>query len=169
MIRAELRAAISRAGAFPTIAAAGDLSAVLPAELSDHIHAVYQRLETAVGDKLAFAAPLRLAVLVHEERPERLPALLERLGLSDYSRIVVAVIGAFGRLWKLQDERDAVNYVSAHRAYLEPLLLFELAHEGTPTASMRQIAELGGLGSSFQRWAALLGPPVPSAVGREGS
>jgi hypothetical protein len=106
---------------------------------------------------------------VHEEPPGRLPALLDRLGLSDYSRIVGAVTGGFGRLWKLQSDRDVADYVRAHRAYLEPLLLFELAHEGAPTPLMRRIAELGGFESSLQRWAARLESLVPSAAGPEGA
>jgi hypothetical protein len=50
MTRAELRAAISRAGAYPAIASSDDLGDILSAEISDHILAVYERLELAVGD-----------------------------------------------------------------------------------------------------------------------
>ena len=50
MTRAELRAAISRAGACPAIASSDDLGDILSAEISDHILAVYERLELAVGD-----------------------------------------------------------------------------------------------------------------------
>jgi len=152
MTRAGLRTAISRPGAFDAITAAGDLGDVLSEKVADHIRDVYQRLELVAGDEPALAAPLRLAVLLHEELPDRLPALLERVGSSDLATIVTAVIGAFGRLWKLQGDDDAADYVSSHRVHLEPLLLFELAHEGAPTSRMRRIARLGGVERDFERW-----------------
>jgi len=40
MTRAELRAAISRAGAYPAIASSDDLGDILSAEISDHSLAV---------------------------------------------------------------------------------------------------------------------------------
>lgn len=153
-----LRDAISRPGAFD--AAAAELADVVSGEIADHIRRVYDRLERAVDQDLA--APLRLAVLVHEVPPDRLPALLDRIGLSDFAPIVAPVIDGFGRLWKLERDDDLVDFVRAQRRHLAPLLLFELAHEGVPTGSMRRIARLAGLDRSFERWAASL---APSSVG----
>ncbi len=156
MTRAELRAALSGAGAFPliwSVAEAGELPLVLRTELSEHIGAVYRRLEAALDEDFALASALRLAVLVHEEPPGRLPALLTDAGLADLSATVAAVVGAFGRIWKLRNERDAVDYAMSHRSCLEPLLLFELAHEGTSTPAMNWVAAFGGLEAMVDRWA----------------
>jgi len=99
---------------------------------------------------------MRLAVLLHEEAPERVTVLLEQAGLASFAPFVAAVVTAFGRLWKLGSDEEALGYVRAHSAYLEPLLLFELVHEGAPASWMRRIAALGGLESRFEAWAARL-------------
>ena len=99
---------------------------------------------------------MRLAVLLHEEAPERVTVLLEHAGLASFAPLVTAVVTAFGRLWKLGSDEEALSYVRAHSAYLEPLLLFELVHEGAPASWMRRIAVLGGLESRFAAWAARL-------------
>jgi len=109
-----------------------------------------------VGDELELAEPMRLAVLLHEEAPERVTVLLEQAGLASFAPLVTAVVTAFGRLWKLGSDEEALGYVRAHSAYLEPLLLFELVHEGAPASWMRRIAALGGLESRFEAWAARL-------------
>ena len=153
-----LRDAISRPGAFD--AAAAELADLVSGEIADHIRRVYDRLERAADQELA--TPLRLAVLVHEVAPDRLPALLDRIGLSDLAPIVTSIVDAFGRLWKLERDDDLVDFVRAHRPHLAPLLLFELAHEGVPTGSMRRIARLAGLDPSLERWAKSL---APSSVG----
>jgi len=44
---------------------------------------------------------MRLAVLLHEEPPERVPGLLEQAGLLSVAPFVTAVIAGFGKLWKL--------------------------------------------------------------------
>jgi hypothetical protein len=159
---AVLRDAISRPGAFD--AAAGELADVLSGKVSDHIRRVYQRLERAVDEELA--PPLRLTVLVHEVAPDHVPALLDRIGLPDFTPIVTSIVDAFGRLWKLQRDDDLVDFVRAHEPHLAPLLLFELAHEGAPTLAMRRIARLAGLERRFDGWAARLalssGCPTPS-------
>jgi hypothetical protein len=118
---------------------------------------VYERLERAVDRELA--APLRLAVLVHEVSPDRVPALLDRIGLSDFVPFVASIVDGFGRLWKLERDEDLVDFVRAHGPHLAPLLVFELAHEGTPTMAMGRIARLAGLERSFERWAARLALP----------
>jgi hypothetical protein len=149
---AVLRDAISRPGAFD--AAAAELADVLSGKVSDHIRQVYERLERAVDEELA--PPLRLAVLVHEVAPDHVPALLDRIGFSDFTPIVTSIVDAFGRLWKLRSDDDLVDFVRAHEPHLAPLLLFELAHEGVQTVAMRRIACLAGLERSFERWAARL-------------
>jgi hypothetical protein len=166
MTRAELRAAISRRGGFATIAAAaagGELEPLLATDVSTHVGEVYRRLEAGLDEGSTLAVPLRVTVLVHEEPPERLPALLGHAGLAEFSPIVLAVVGAFGRLWKLRNERDAMDYVKLHRPWLEPLLMFELAHEGVLTGAMRWVARLGGVGQAAERWAGRLESPTLSA------
>ena len=159
MTRAELRAAISRRGGFATIAAAaaaGELEQLLATDVSAHVGEVYRRLEAELDEGSALAAALRVTVLVHEEPPECLPALLRHAGFSDFSPTVVAVVRAFGRLWKLRNERDAMDYVKLHRPWLGPLLMFELAHEGVLTPAMRSVARLGGFEGAAERWAGRL-------------
>jgi hypothetical protein len=147
-----LRDAISRPGAFD--AAAAELADVLSGKVSDHIRRVYERLERAVDEELA--PSLRLTVLVHEVAPDHVPALLDRIGLPDFTPIVTSIVHAFGRLWKLRSDDDLADFVRAHEPCLAPLLLFELAHEGAPTVAMRRIARLAGLERSFEGWAARL-------------
>ena len=45
---------------------------------------------------------MRLAVLLHEEAPERVAVLLEQAGLLSVAPFVAAVIAGFGKLWKLR-------------------------------------------------------------------
>ncbi len=166
MLRCDLRGAISQPGAYPVIASSDVLDGVLTPEISDHVRAVYERLELAAGDEHELAIPLRLAVLVHEEPPARLRALLDRLGVSDLAPIVTAVIAAFGQLWKLSSDQDAVAFVvDGHRGCLDALLLFELAHEGASTASMWRIACRAGLERRFARWVSRLEHRVLSPGG----
>ena len=111
-------------------------------------------------------------MLLHEEAPERVAALLEQAGLASFAPLVTAVIIAFGRLWKLGSDEEALGYVRAHAAYLEPLLLFELVHEGAPASWMRRVASLGGLERRFEAWAERLAAHeraqvAPVAAGRE--
>jgi len=74
-------------------------------------------------------------------------------GLLRVAPFVTAVIAGFGKLWKLGSDEEALDYVRAHPAHLEPLLLFELVHEGEPASWMRRIAALGGLENRFETWA----------------
>ena len=111
-------------------------------------------------------------MLLHEEAPERVAALLEQAGLASFAPLVTAVIIAFGRLWKLGSDEEALGYVRAHAAYLEPLLLFELVHEGAPASWMRRVASLGGLERRFEAWAERLAAHAraqvaPIAAGRD--
>src|SRR5262249_42963536 len=64
-----------------------------------------------------------------------------------------------------------LGYVRAHVAYLEPLLLLELVHEGAPASWMRRVASLGGLERRFEAWAERLAANAraqvaPIAAGR---
>lgn len=117
---------------------------------------VYRRVEVAAGEDVAEIASLRLAALLHEESPNRVPTLLETAGLSDFAPVVGAVIARFGCLWKIGAAHELADYVAAHRAYLAPLLLFELAHEGRATPEMERAAHLARLALDFQRWTARL-------------
>src|SRR5262245_1515775 len=150
-----LRRLLSQPGSYPTIAAAvrsGQLPH-FPVALFEHVGDVYQRVEAAAEDDLVQIEELRLAALVHEEPPESLPKLLDLAGLSDFVPTVVAVVGAFGRIWKVKTDADLRRYVEANRPCLPPILLFELAHEGHAIPAMERAAEVGGLRAAFECWA----------------
>jgi hypothetical protein len=63
-----------------------DLRHPVPADVADHIDFVRRKLERALGDEPELADLMRLAVLLHEEPPERVPVLLEHAGLVILSR-----------------------------------------------------------------------------------
>jgi hypothetical protein len=146
---------LSQRGSYPTIASAvaSGQFPQFPVTLFKHIGDVYKRLETAADRDLDEIAALRLTVLVHEEPPGLLPQLLGSAGVSAFAPTVVAVIGAFGRIWKVRTDDDYRRYVETHGSRLAPILLFELAHEGQSTAHMERAAEVGGLHSAFTCWA----------------
>jgi hypothetical protein len=110
---------------------------------------------------------LRLTALVHEEPLGSLPQLLGSAGVSAFAPTVVAVTGAFGRIWKVRTDDDLRRYVEAHRPHLAPILLFELAHEGQSTAHMERAAEAGGLHSAFTCWAERLAAAARRAPRRQ--
>jgi hypothetical protein len=125
--------------------------------LFEHIAAVYHRLERLAGvDDSTSLGELRLAVLFHEEPPDRLPSLLVEAGFADLAPAILDVIGGFGQLWKANTDHEMVAYVAAHKAHLPALLLFELAHEGRATPQMERAAEIADLALDFDRWAARL-------------
>ena len=101
-------------------------------------------------------AGLRLAVLVHEGRADDIRHMLRAARLLDLAPLVAAVVGSFGALWKATSDDDLRRYVHLNRTHLAGLLLFELAHEGRPTAEMARAAALGGLTARFERWATRL-------------
>jgi len=136
-------------------AASGQLPR-FPVTLFEHVGDVYRRVEIAAGDDVAEVAGLRLAALVHEESPESLPKILDEAGVSDLAPTVVAVTGAFGRIWKLRGRGELRAYVEANRPHLPVILLFEVAHEGRSTASMEDAAELTGLQRALRSWTARL-------------
>jgi len=153
-----LRSLLGRHGSYPAVLAAvsRELHHNLPARLFEHIGDVYRRLELAADQDFSGSAQLRLAVLLHEESPASIPYLLECGGFSDFLPTVHAVVGGFGEVWKATADRELADYVGTHKAHLESLLLFELAHEGGATPRMERAAELGDLGLTFRRWAARL-------------
>jgi hypothetical protein len=159
----EFRRLLERRGAYPAIEAAwasDELRNVLPVKLFDHIGIVYDRLERIVGAHFQAIVPLRLAVLLHEEAPNALPRLVAAAGFSEFAPL----IGGFGELWKTTGEDEIAAYANAHRAHLDSLLLFELAHEGRATVAMERAAARGGLANSFERWASRLATvPSPNA------
>ena len=63
---------------------------------------------------------------------------------GDITRLVCDIIEGFGDIWKINDESHLREYVSWRQSHLEPLLLFEVAHEGAATEAMRATARLGG-------------------------
>src|SRR5262245_12580365 len=158
-----LRSLLGRFGSYPAVetAVARELHHHVPVTLFEHIGDVYRRLELATDRDFSGIAQLRLAVLLHEESPPTLPRLLAAGGFSDFIPAVHAVGGGFGEVWKARADRELADYVGAHRAHLESLLLFELAHEGRATAAMERASELGALKVTFGRWAGRLADITP--------
>jgi hypothetical protein len=138
------------------------LAPTLAAPLREHIDAVATRVRRAAGTPTRV---LRIAALVHEEAIGHLPAVLRKAGLSAHAAPVTAIVGGFGEVWKARDAAGVVGYEGRHREHLASLLLFELAHEGAPTAEMRAAARRGGLGEEFETWVRRLG----AAAGEGGS
>lgn len=151
---AELRWLLEQPGSYPPI------RSLVCWPLPPHVGQVYERLERAGDPDDPGMAALRLAVLVHEEAPERVGRLLEAAGLADLAPVVSAVVANFGALWKLAGDDELRRYVEVNRPHLAGLLLFELAHEGRPTARMAEAAAGGGIAPTFARWAGrLIGDP----------
>jgi len=122
-----------------------------------------QRVETAAGQEQARLWPVKLTALVHEIVPTELLTTLQHLGMADVAVGVTTLVQQFGGIWRVKDEAAMHEYVSIHRTYLEPLLLFEVAHEGTATTAMRTAAQLSGLDEGLAQWIVRL------AVGRNDS
>jgi hypothetical protein len=127
-----------------------------PAQLRElftpHVRQVLRRVDAAVGEEAHELWPVKLAALVHEVPPADLPGLLESVGFPDVAGQVVAVVAGFGAVWKANGEAALAEYVLGHAPYLRQLLLFELAHEGRPTAAMGQAAALAGVPADLDRW-----------------
>jgi hypothetical protein len=151
----DLRQLLAQPGSYPRIAAAATDGERphFAVTLFPHVGAVYRRVETAAGDDaIVDLAALRLTALVHEEPLESLPRLLATAGFDHAAPIVLAVAGAFGEVWKARSDTEVAAFVATRREHLAAILLFEVAHEGQPTDSMRRAAELGGLQAAFARW-----------------
>jgi hypothetical protein len=115
---------------------------------------VMRRVEVAAGDERARLWPVKLAALVHEIPPTELGATLRRAGVADVASRVLSIIHGFGHVWRVKDGEGRQKYVRRHRAYLEGLRLFEVAHEGAATEAMRAVARLGGLEERLGEWGA---------------
>jgi hypothetical protein len=151
----EFRNLLAQAGSHLGIqraALSGDLHCLRPSAYLEHTGEVYRPLEIAAHADLTEGAALKLAVLVHEDSTEGLPAFLEAGGFSDLTNRVIELINGFGELWKVKDSQELESDVRSHRAYLRTLLLFELAHEGRSTPMMKEAARFAGLEAAFERW-----------------
>ena len=154
--RTRLRRLLVREGSYAAIASAaesGELGDVLPTRIFPHIGDVYDRLELAAGPDFPDIDALRLMVLLHEERPARARVLLEDAGFAEAAPALAAVLNGFGEVWRAESDAKLREHTQAHAGCLAPLLLFELAHEGRPTAPMKRAAHFGGIELTFQRWA----------------
>ena len=111
-----------------------------------------RRVEVAAGDEHERFWPVKLTALVHEMPPTKLGTTLRRAGIVDVAPHALAILQGFGHVWRVKGGEELQKYVSGHRAYLESLLLFEVAHEGTATEAMRAVACLGGLEKRLEKW-----------------
>jgi hypothetical protein len=113
-------------------------------ETRRHIETVSARIRAAAPPDLR--EHLLRAAALHEQRdPKRLPA-----------DVALVVLG-FGELWQIADDAALDAYVALHRYHLRPLLLFELAHEGSATDGMRAVAAHADLADEFAGWERALG------------
>jgi len=96
--------------------------------------------------------------------------------MADAASRVLEILNGFGNVWRVKEEEELQKYVRGHRAHIEGLLLFEVAHEGAATEAMRAVAHegaateamravarLGGLEEQLEKWEARL------AAARSGS
>jgi hypothetical protein len=150
-----LRRLLARRGSYPAIARAGASGRLpgFPVALFAHVGDVYRRVEAAAADDVPEIESLRLAALVHEEPPESLAELLDGAGLAELAPTAVAVVAAFGAVWKLRTEGEVRDFPDANRPHLRAILLFEIAHEGRATSEMERAARVAGLGEAFAGWA----------------
>jgi hypothetical protein len=111
-----------------------------------------RRVEVAAGDEHERFWPVKLTALVHEISPTELSATLQRAGMADVARHVLAILNGFGHVWRVKEGEELRKYVRGHRAHLEGLLLFEVAHEGAATEAMGAVARLGGLEERLEKW-----------------
>jgi len=115
-----------------------------------------RRVEVAAGDEHKRFWPVKLTALVHEILPTNLGTTLWRTGLADVASRVLAILNGFGHVWRVKEGEELQKYIRGHRAQLEGLLLFEVAHEGAVTEAMRSVARLGCLEERFEKWEARL-------------
>ena len=117
----------------------------LRSQFIPHVAEVMRRVEVAAGDEYERFWSVKLTALEHEIPPTELVETLQNARMADMASRVLAIINGFGHVWRIKDKEELQKYVSEHRAYLESLLLFEVAHEGKATEAMRAAARLGGL------------------------
>ena len=115
-----------------------------------------RRVEVVAGDEHKRFWPVKLTALVHEIPPTKLGTTLRRTGIANAASLVLAILDGFGHVWRVKEGKERQEYVRRHRAHLEGLLLFEVAHEGAATETMRAVARLGGLEEQLEKWEACL-------------
>jgi len=128
----------------------------LRSQFIPHVAEVIQRVEVAAGDEHERFWSVKLTALVHELPPTELVATLQRAEVADVASRILAILNGFGHVWRIKNKEELQKYVNGHRAYLESLLLFEVAHEGVATEAMRAVASLGGLEERLEEWSAHL-------------
>jgi len=96
--------------------------------------------------------PVKVAALLHEMSLAEVEEALRLMEFRDVARLVCDIIEGFGDIWKINDESRLREYVFRRQTHLEPLLLFEVAHEGAATEAMRAAARLGGCEENLEAW-----------------
>jgi hypothetical protein len=127
----------------PSLDVAPAVAAALGVRFFDHIGDVYARLESVATDWR-----MKAVVLVHEEPPAHAVQTVVGAGLPEVAPLADAVLRGFGDVWKL----PTAAWLATHRAHADALLLFEVVHEGRPTASMLDAADAAGIGGAVRRW-----------------
>jgi hypothetical protein len=150
-----LRRWLARPGSYTQIAAAAAFGELpqLPVKLFAHVGEVYRRVELAAGSDAVGIEALRTAALVHEEPLQSLHAILTSADLLEFAPTVCAVVGAFGRIWRVRTPHELHDYVAQNFSHLPAILLFEVAHEGHAIPAMREAAAVGGLEAHLELWA----------------
>jgi hypothetical protein len=122
------------------------------AQLTPHVVDVIRRVEIVMGDEQTRFWPVKLAALLHEMSIAEVEEALRQMGFRDVARLVCEIIEGFGHIWKINDESQLCEYVFLRQSHLEPLLLFEVAHDGAATDAMRAAARLGGYEENLEIW-----------------
>jgi len=140
----------------------GALRKLFGFELQEHVADVYARFERA-ADSSDDVWWVKLAVLVHEQDHDAVDGILERAGFADVSLPVRSLLRSFGRMWKISEGGDLAAFVDEQKGAIRPLLLFELAHEGSATATMNAVAKAAAIEPDLERWASrlLMAPSRP--------
>jgi hypothetical protein len=131
-------------------------SEAIRSQLTPHVAEVIRRVEVAIGDEQKQFWPVKLAALLHEMSLAEVEETLQQMGFGDMAQFVCNIIGGFGDIWKITSESQLREYVFRRQSHLEPLLLFEVAHEGAATDAMRAAARLGGCEENLEAWAGRL-------------
>lgn len=89
---------------------------------------------------------------MHEMSLAEVEEALRRMAFGDVTRLVCDIIEGFDHIRKINDESQICEYVFRLQSHLEPLLRFEVAHEGAATDAMRVAARLGGCEENLELW-----------------
>jgi len=137
---------------FREIIPEGAWSEAIRAQLTPHVVDVIRRVEIAMGDEQNRFWPVKLAALLHEMSLAEVEEALRQMEFGDVARLVCDIIEGFGDIWKINDGSQLSEYVVRRQTHLEPLLLFEVAHEGAATDAMITAAQLGGYEAHLETW-----------------